>query len=84
MATVSAHDAAALRDFEPAHVRFGSGADIAHHQANVRFTPESGQRADGSVCPLCAISRQMAVQQIAAYSITSSAATTVCAVALYF
>jgi hypothetical protein len=26
-----------------AYVRYGSGADIARHQANVRFAPESGQ-----------------------------------------
>jgi hypothetical protein len=32
----------------------GSGADIIRHQANVRFAPESGQRADMPACPLCA------------------------------
>src|SRR6516165_10695649 len=31
---------------------------------NVRFTPESGQRADMSACPLCAKSGHCAVQQI--------------------
>jgi hypothetical protein len=46
------------------HVRFGSGADIARHQANVRFAPESGHRATRPACPLCAISGHNAVQQI--------------------
>src|SRR5215472_19238241 len=27
---------------KPGHVRFGSKADIARHQLNVRFTPKSG------------------------------------------
>src|SRR5215831_18641204 len=30
------------------HVRYGSGADIARHQANVRFSPESGH-------PICTL-----------------------------
>src|SRR5262249_42316630 len=33
---------AALRDFNPAFVRFGSGADITRHLANVRFASQSG------------------------------------------
>src|SRR5262245_4329321 len=50
---------AALRELDPVHVRFGSGADISRHLAFVRFTPESGQRADVSACPLCAKSGLM-------------------------
>ena len=38
--------AAALRDFSPLHVRFGSKADITRSPSHVRFTPESGHRAD--------------------------------------
>src|SRR5215831_14322285 len=49
---------AALRDFNPTFVRFGSAADIASRLGSVRFTPESGQTADISVCPLCAKSGQ--------------------------
>jgi len=52
--------------------------------ANVRFALKADELYTVPLSPLYAISRQMAVQQIAAYSITSSAATTVCAVALYF
>ena len=55
---------AALRDFDPAYVRFGSGADITRHPANVRFPSESGQRAHGSVCPLSAKSGHWALQHI--------------------
>ena len=33
---------------------FGSVADIARLLSNVRFTPESGQAADVSICLLCA------------------------------
>jgi hypothetical protein len=40
----------------PAHVRYGSGADITRLLSNVRFTPVSGQSADILPCPLCAIS----------------------------
>ena len=39
-------EAAALRDFNPTFVRFGSGADITRLLSNVRFTPQSGQNAD--------------------------------------
>ena len=42
-----------------AYVRFGSGADITRHLANVRFTPLSGQIADIAECPLCAKSGLM-------------------------
>jgi hypothetical protein len=38
---------AAVQDFDSANVRFGSGADITRHLANVRFTPENGH-------PICA------------------------------
>src|SRR5215472_5052573 len=48
----------ALRDFNPAFVRFGSGADIARISGPVRFTPQSRQSADMLACPLCAKSGQ--------------------------
>jgi hypothetical protein len=35
-------------------VRFGSKADIARHQLNVRFTPKSGHPAAPLGCALCA------------------------------
>jgi hypothetical protein len=35
---------AAQQQFSTANVRFGSKADIARDQLNVRFTPESGHR----------------------------------------
>jgi hypothetical protein len=35
-------EAAALRDFNPTFVRFGSKADITVHRCHVRFTRESG------------------------------------------
>jgi len=37
-----------------AHVRFGSKADIARDQVNVRFTPKSGHWNSAAKCPLCA------------------------------
>ena len=37
-----------------AHVRFGSGTDVAASLINVRFTPESGHRNSLAGCPLCA------------------------------
>src|SRR5215204_3556068 len=40
-----------------ADVRFGSGADMTARLRNVRFTPESRHRAEGSACPLSAKSR---------------------------
>jgi hypothetical protein len=33
---------AALRNFDPANVRFGSKADTTRSPSNVRFAPESG------------------------------------------
>src|SRR5215471_774464 len=45
---------AALQDFDPASVRFGSGADHHPSRSNVRFTPQSGQSADMLACPLSA------------------------------
>jgi hypothetical protein len=39
----------------------------------VRFTPKSGQTADSSICPLCAISRLTHRSTNTRYSITSSA-----------
>src|SRR5262249_25501346 len=59
----SAHDAAALRDLSPVNVRYGSGADITRHLANVRFTSQSGHRELSSVCPLSAKSGHNALQQ---------------------
>jgi hypothetical protein len=44
----------ALRDFNPAYVRFESEADIASSRSHVRFASESGQRADMLECPLSA------------------------------
>ena len=43
----------------PVHVRFGSKADIARDQLNVRFTPKSGHRNSLTECPLCANSGLM-------------------------
>jgi hypothetical protein len=36
----------------PAHVRFGSKADIADCEANVRFTPKSGHSSAQLACPV--------------------------------
>ena len=41
------------------HVRFGSKADIARGQLNVRFTPNSGHWISAARCPLCAKSRHL-------------------------
>ena len=52
---VSARDvqeAAALRDFNPTFVRFGSGADIIRLVGNVRFAPQSGHRELASTRPV--------------------------------
>jgi hypothetical protein len=38
-------------------VRYGSEADLTAPKSNVRFTPESGLKADIASCPFCAISR---------------------------
>jgi hypothetical protein len=59
----------ALRNLNPAYVRFGSKADETMLGRNVRFTPKSGQTGEGSTCPLCAKSGHCA----ALNSITSSA-----------
>ena len=48
-----------MREFNPAYVRFGSGTDITRSPSNVRFTPQSGQTADISICLLCAKSGLM-------------------------
>src|SRR5215471_9331917 len=45
---------AALRDCRRVFVRYGSQADFAASRSHVRFTPESGQKADMLACPLCA------------------------------
>ena len=42
-----------------AHVRFGSKADIAECETNVRFTPENGHWNSVAACPLCARSGHM-------------------------
>src|SRR5262249_51171795 len=39
--------------------RLGAKADAASSRSHVRFTPESGQLAELSVCPLCAKGRHM-------------------------
>jgi hypothetical protein len=44
-------DTAALRDFDPVYVRFGSKADIAPCLDFVRFTPESGHARVASRSP---------------------------------
>ena len=49
----STHDAAAVRDFSPAYVRFGSGVDISRLLSHVRFAPQSGHRGFDSKSPLC-------------------------------
>ena len=55
------------------HVRFGSKADIPATSPDVRFTPKSGHWFRLSGCPLCAKSGREQLQQMAFYSITSSA-----------
>jgi hypothetical protein len=45
-----------------ADVRFGSKADMATSQRNVRFTPKSGHWLSVSGCPLCAKSGHSALQ----------------------
>src|SRR5262249_58376488 len=65
-------DATASQRFEPANVRFGSGADITRYLADVRFDPESQQRADMLACPLCAKSGLMHCSKTHRYSIISS------------
>src|SRR5215831_13409934 len=47
-------ETAALRDFSPVFVRYGSEADEATLSGYVRFTPKSAQRAMRLACPLCA------------------------------
>jgi len=42
---------AAVRDLDPVDVRFGSKADTAASRSHVRFTLESGQRADLQIVP---------------------------------
>src|SRR5262249_61260191 len=68
-------ETAALRDFDPVYIRFGSGADIACLLSNGRFTPESGHHELALPCPLSAKSGCEQSQQGRRYSITSSAAT---------
>ena len=46
-----------------AHVRFGSKADIAEYETNVRFTPKSGHSLRRPSCPLCAKSGPSTMQQ---------------------
>ena len=39
-----------MRNFNPVYVRFGSGADIARHQANVALPPKADiERRNGHV-----------------------------------
>jgi hypothetical protein len=65
------------RSSKTANVRFGSKADIATDQRNVRFTPESGHSPTRSGCLLCAKLRHMRRSKERRYSITSSAAKSV-------
>jgi hypothetical protein len=46
-------DQVAQQQFLAANVRFGSKADIAGDQLNVRFTPKSGHWNSAAKCPLC-------------------------------
>src|SRR6516164_10696573 len=62
----------AQQQSETAHVRFGSKADNAECETNVRFTPNSGHRWIEFGCPLCAISGLMHCSK-KSYSIISSA-----------
>jgi len=48
---------------KPAHVRFGSKADIGARPIDVRFTPESGHWNSAAKCPLCAKSRHSLVRR---------------------
>jgi hypothetical protein len=41
--------------------RFGSKADIAERESNVRFTPESGHQLSEFGCPLCAMCGRLRV-----------------------
>ena len=50
--------------FSLLYVRFGSEADLKPPLSYVRFTPESGQRADMSERPLCAKSEHMQCSKI--------------------
>src|SRR6516225_1192501 len=47
----------------PADVRFGSKADMALQNRDVRFTPKSGHWRAIVRCPLCAKSRHSALRQ---------------------
>jgi len=49
----------ALWSVRAAHVRFGSGTDVAASLINVRFTPKSGHRNSVAQCLLCAKSGLM-------------------------
>jgi len=42
---------AALQDFSPLYLRYGSAADIIRHLVDVRFIPQSGQNADTAPSP---------------------------------
>jgi DNA-directed RNA polymerase subunit RPC12/RpoP len=64
-------ETAALRNLDPAFVRFGSKADTSTCPRDVRFTPESGQTGEGSTCPLCANRVLMHRSKQQPYSITS-------------
>jgi hypothetical protein len=53
-----------IRDYAMgSDVRFGSKADIARDQPNVRFTPESGHWLSQLRCPLCAKSGHSAMRR---------------------
>jgi hypothetical protein len=54
LATVGIDVAGARNNSSPIaqNIRFGSKADLTPSLGHVRFTPQSGQIADMSVCPL--------------------------------
>ena len=52
-----------MRDFSPVYVRFGSHdrRSGSHTPMYVRFAPESGQKANISLSPLCAMCGRLRV-----------------------
>ncbi len=53
--------------------RSGSKADLTAPKSNLRFTPESGLKADIALCPFRAMNGLMHRSNLSGYSITSSA-----------
>ena len=52
--------------------RSGSKADLTAPKSNLRFTPESGLKADIALCPFRAMNGLMHRSNLSGYSITSS------------